>query len=65
MNKTVSTGWKVVTPGECMQCGFDDGWQCDGRGNILCECQSCPDCGIVDAYGMHESGCSELESDDE
>ena len=62
MATTVSTGWLEITPGKCFQCGFDDEWQCDGRGNILCGlCQQCPDCGIVDAYGFHNAGCAQLE----
>ena len=60
--KTVSTGWRTVTPGACMGCGSDDEWECDGRGNILCSCQACPDCDIVDAYGFHNAGCSRLSS---
>ena len=60
MAKTVDTGWRKVTPGPCDACGFDDGWTCDGRGNVMCDCQACPDCGIVDAYGFHEPGCPVL-----
>lgn len=59
--KTVNTGWRNVTPGKCLQCGSDDDWQVDGRGNVLCSCQACPDCGIVDAYGFHEPGCSQVK----
>jgi hypothetical protein len=59
--KTLFTGWRTVTPGECAECGFDDEWIVDGRGNILCSCQACPDCGIVDAYGFHEQDCTALE----
>ncbi len=29
-----------VVPGACLNCGFDDGWESDGRGTITCECQS-------------------------
>lgn len=54
------TGWRTVTPGRCMNCGSDDAWSCDGRGNVLCDCQACPDCGILDAYGFHESGCPQI-----
>lgn len=61
MAKVVFTGWRTVTPGACSNCGFDDGWSCDGRGNVLCDCQDCPDCGIIDAYGFHEAGCAQLE----
>ena len=57
---TVNTGWRNVQPGRCAECGFDDDWTADGRGNILCGCQACPDCGILDAYGFHESGCPQL-----
>lgn len=65
MAKTVSTGWQEVTPGECQECGFDDCWECDGRGNILCDCQACPECGLVDAYGMHNPGCPCLNTEEE
>jgi hypothetical protein len=60
MASTVFTGWRTVTPGACLACGFDDDWTCDGRGNVLCECQACTDCGVADAYGMHEPGCAGL-----
>jgi hypothetical protein len=59
--KTVSTGWRSITPGDCYYCGYDDDWTCDGRGNVMCGCHACPDCGLVDAYGMHEPGCPCLE----
>jgi hypothetical protein len=61
MAKTVFTGWRTVTPGVCSDCGCIDAWECDGRGNVLCDCQACPDCGLLDAYGMHESSCPALE----
>ena len=63
MATTVHTGWREVTPGACCICGFEDGWSCDGRGNVLCECQACADCGILDAYGFHEAGCPMLAPD--
>lgn len=63
--KTVFTGWRKVTPGNCSNCGFDDDWDCDGRGNVMCSCQACPDCGIVDAYGFHNEGCSQLDETEE
>lgn len=62
--KTVFTGWKHITPGNCFGCGSDDDWQCDGRGNVLCGCQACPDCGLVDAYGSHESDCPQLNDEE-
>ena len=65
MATTVFTGWRKVTPGKCTECGCDDDWSCDGRGNILCGCQACGECGILDAYGFHESGCPALERQDE
>lgn len=37
--KTVNTGWRGVTPGKCMCCGYADGWGVDGRGSIMCDCQ--------------------------
>lgn len=64
MAATVFTGYRNVTPGNCYCCGFDDGWSCDGRGNVLCDCQACPDCGLLDAYGMHNSGCPQLTEED-
>ena len=33
MATSVFTGWRTVTPGACSICGYDDDWQCDGRGN--------------------------------
>lgn len=63
--RTVNTGWRTVTPGTCCDCGFDNDWSCDGRGNILCGCQSCLDCGIASAYGFHEPGCPSLEAEDD
>jgi hypothetical protein len=39
VSRVVFTGWRSVTPGECFVCGFDDGWDCDGRGTITCDCQ--------------------------
>ncbi len=67
MTRSVFTGWRTVVPGECFQCGSDDDWTCDGRGNVLCGCQACVDCGILDAYGFHDPGCPQLDSpeDDE
>ena len=62
--KTVNTGWRTVTPGECFNCGCDDDWHVDGRGNIMCGCQACPDCGILDAEGFHEEDCPQLASND-
>ena len=38
MAKSVFTGWRVVTPGSCFNCGFDDNYGCDGRGNVACSC---------------------------
>ena len=58
---TVNTGWRNVTPGECLGCGFHDDWTVDGRGNVLCGCQACPGCGILDAYGFHNTGCTQLQ----
>jgi hypothetical protein len=57
MSKSVFTGWRTVVPGKCLCCGFDDDWFCDGRGNVLCGCQACPECHRVDAYGFHEPEC--------
>ena len=61
MATKVFTGWKTVEPGRCFECGFDDEWTCDGRGNILCSCQACPDCGIIDASNFHEADCPRLQ----
>lgn len=57
MGTTVSTGWKTITPGKCSECGSDDDWSCDGRGNVLCGCQACADCHLLDAYGFHNADC--------
>jgi len=49
----------------CLNCGETDDWHEDGRGNVLCGCQLCPDCHCVDAYGFHEPDCpylAELEN---
>ena len=62
MAKTVNTGWRNVAPGRCSCCGDDDGWDCDGRGTVYCECQTCPGCG---EYAGHGAGCPEVASDDE
>jgi hypothetical protein len=62
--KIVFTGWREVTPSMCGYCGSSDNWQCDGRGNILCDCQACPDCGIIDSYGFHNPDCSRLEKEE-
>jgi len=61
MSRKIFTGWRTVIPGKCFDCGEDDMWYCDGRGSILCACQACPDCGILDAYGFHEDGCPQIE----
>lgn len=61
MAKTVDTGYREFTPGECYNCGCDADWVCDGRGNVMCSCQACIGCGIIDAYGFHEPGCSVKE----
>lgn len=60
MAKSCFTGWRTVTPGACHECGESDDYSCDGRGNVLCACQACPDCGLLDAYGFHESDCAQL-----
>lgn len=61
MSVTVDTGWRTVSPGTCLLCGSDDDWQVDGRGSVLCSCQACPGCNLLDAYGFHEPGCTERE----
>lgn len=65
MAKTVFTGWRKVTPGRCLLCGFDKYWICDGRGNILCECQACVECGELSADNFHAGNCPTLVVDDE
>ena len=57
MARTVQAGWRSVTPGACHDCGSDDEWSCDGRGNVTCGCSACPDCGSQDVYGFHEPDC--------
>jgi hypothetical protein len=29
--KTVFTGWRTVTPGDCSECGMNDEWIVDAR----------------------------------
>lgn len=65
MAKTVSTGWRSITPGECVECGSDDCWDCDGRGAVLCSCQACPYCGMLSAEGFHEQDCPATLSDED
>lgn len=65
MATRVHTGWRWIEPGKCLVCGSDDEWECDGRGNVLCECQRCSECGELDAYGMHAAGCILLRDEDE
>lgn len=50
MAKTVSTGWRKITPGKCSECGFDDDWSCDGRGTVYCGCEVCPECAGFDGH---------------
>lgn len=58
---TVSTGWRLVTPGACPHCGEDDGWHVSGRGGVICECEACPECGEIEAGGgWHAPGCPVL-----
>lgn len=59
MASTVFTGWRKVTPGACNECGFDDGWHCDGRGTVYCDCQCCAECGEFDG---HAAGCAEVSA---
>ncbi len=59
--KTVFTGWKTVTPGECFSCGCSEDWECDGRGTIYCSCQCCGECGAFDG---HNAGCTELKEEE-
>lgn len=42
MARAVFTGWRIVTPGPCHECGCDSDWTCDGRGRVLCSCD--PEC---------------------
>lgn len=59
MAESVFTGWRTITPGRCGFCGFADQWECDGRGSVLCSCQSCGDCG--ENGGWHNSNCIQLD----
>lgn len=59
----VSTTWRgVVRPGACLACGFDDGWNLDGRETIYCDCQTCAGCGDFDG---HSIDCPELRTEDD
>ena len=60
MARTVDTGWRRITPGECLNCGFETDWEVDGRGTVYCSCQCCPGCSELDG---HTTGCSEIEPD--
>lgn len=60
--KTVSTGWRDVTPGKCLVCGCDDDYDCDGRGNVYCSCQCCSECG---SHEGHWDGCSLVAEEDD
>lgn len=55
---TVFTGWRMVTPGKCDICGFNDAWESDGRGTIYCSCNTCPSCG---GFESHEANCPETQ----
>lgn len=51
MSRTVNTGWRNVTPGACVICGFDDRWDVDGRGTVYCaDCDACESCGSHDGH---------------
>ena len=63
MAATVFTGWRTVRPGKCFYCGDAESWDCDGRGNVLCDCQACIECNLKDAYGFHNPGCPALDCD--
>lgn len=52
MARTVSTGYRTVTPGECGECGSDSDYGCDGRGTVLCSCS--PD--FDESYDTTEAG---------
>ena len=65
MASQVFTGWRSLIPGKCLECGSAEDWSCDGRGNVLCDCQACPDCGILDAYGFHNPGCPVLAHEEQ
>lgn len=37
----------------CYSCGETDGWLPeDGRGNVYCSCQGCPECAEVDGHAL-------------
>lgn len=38
MARTVNTGWRKVTLGDCAECGYDSDYGCNGSGHILCSC---------------------------
>jgi hypothetical protein len=63
MAVTVSTGWRLRTPGVCLECGSEDDWHEDGRGFILCGCQACPDCGELSAENFHAADCPQLDEE--
>lgn len=53
MPTTVFTGWRTIKPGTCFLCGSTDTWDCDGRGTVYCECQTCAECGDFDGHAAH------------
>jgi hypothetical protein len=64
MAKKVIVGvGRVVIPGRCDVCGYDDDWHADGRDVVYCGCSVCPECGDFDG---HLVGCPEaVNVDDE
>ena len=38
MAKRINTGWRVVEPGACSECGCDSDYGCNGRGEVICSC---------------------------
>lgn len=62
MRSVYTGGRHSVTPGKCSECGSDDAWTCDGRGNVMCDCQACPDC--RNPYGFHDHGCPTLREEE-
>jgi hypothetical protein len=69
MAATVFTGWRTLTPGKCYECGDTDGRDCDGRGTIYCECQTCPECSMFDGHNIgceigHAEAIAQWEAED-
>jgi hypothetical protein len=56
-------GGRTRRPGYCLESGFDDGWDHDEEGEIICACQACPDRGMLSCKGTHKRECPQREDE--